>query len=168
MNPAKTLEITLKPGDIIFVPQSGFYRFTWYMSQSESLCRAGHAGGRERSAMKSMRELAPYEEPPRGPMRGAAAEANPIRRMPAVNPEQTFFHFDLLRALEMHRGLALGIFLTALVLSGAYLARRWHTYKAESLVYVQLDAATAGQLTATGKLALRRKYLRVVHPAADS
>ncbi len=86
--------------------------------------------------MKSMRELAPYEEPPRGPMRGAAAEANPIRRMPAVNPEQTFFHFDLLRALEMHRGLALGIFLTALVLSGAYLARRWHTYKAESLVYV--------------------------------
>ena len=32
MNPAKTLEITLKPGDIIFVPQSGFYRFTWYVS----------------------------------------------------------------------------------------------------------------------------------------
>jgi polysaccharide biosynthesis transport protein len=87
--------------------------------------------------MKSMRELAPYQEPPRGPMRGAAAEANPIRRMPAVNPEQTFFHFDLVRALELHRGLAVGILLAAVVASGAYLARRWNNYKAESLVYVQ-------------------------------
>ncbi|MGB8099179.1 MAG: polysaccharide biosynthesis/export family protein [Terracidiphilus sp.] len=32
LNPAKTLEVTLKPGEIIFVPQSGFYRFTWYVS----------------------------------------------------------------------------------------------------------------------------------------
>lgn len=87
--------------------------------------------------MKSMRQLAPYEEAPRGPMRGAAADSSPMRRMPAVNPEQTFFHFDFLRALEMHRGLALGIFLGSLVLAGAYLARRWNNYKAESLVYVQ-------------------------------
>jgi polysaccharide export outer membrane protein len=32
LNPAKLFEVTLKPGDIIFVPQSGFYRFTWYVS----------------------------------------------------------------------------------------------------------------------------------------
>jgi len=29
LNPAKSLEITLKPGQIIFVPQSGFYRATY-------------------------------------------------------------------------------------------------------------------------------------------
>lgn len=29
LNPAKSLEITLKPGEIIFVPQSGFYRATY-------------------------------------------------------------------------------------------------------------------------------------------
>jgi uncharacterized protein involved in exopolysaccharide biosynthesis len=87
--------------------------------------------------MKSLRQLAPYQEAPRGPMRGAAADGSPMRRMPVVNPEQTFFHFDFLRALEMHRGLALGIFLGSLVLAGAYLARRWNTYKADSLVYVQ-------------------------------
>jgi len=32
MNPAKSLEVTLKPGEILFVPQSGVYRFTFYMS----------------------------------------------------------------------------------------------------------------------------------------
>ena len=29
LNPSKSLEITLKPGQIIFVPQSGFYRATY-------------------------------------------------------------------------------------------------------------------------------------------
>lgn len=33
MNPAKSLEVSLKPGDIVFVPQSGFYHFTWYMER---------------------------------------------------------------------------------------------------------------------------------------
>ncbi|HTX74670.1 MAG TPA: polysaccharide biosynthesis/export family protein [Terracidiphilus sp.] len=31
LNPAHSLEVTLKPGDIIYVPQSGFYRFSYYM-----------------------------------------------------------------------------------------------------------------------------------------
>jgi polysaccharide export outer membrane protein len=33
LNPAKTLEITLKPGEIIFVPQSGFYRATYFLER---------------------------------------------------------------------------------------------------------------------------------------
>lgn len=31
LNPTKMLEITLKPGDIVYVPESGLYRFTWFM-----------------------------------------------------------------------------------------------------------------------------------------
>jgi capsular polysaccharide biosynthesis protein len=86
--------------------------------------------------MKSRREMAPYDEDPRA-RQGGAPQPNTIRRMPAVSPEQTFFHFDFPRALQMHRGLALGIFVTALLLSVAFMARRWNNYKAESLVYVQ-------------------------------
>ncbi len=33
LNPAKSLEITLKPGEIIFVPQSGFYRATYFLER---------------------------------------------------------------------------------------------------------------------------------------
>lgn len=33
MDPAKSLEVSLKPGDIVYVPQSGFYHFTWYMER---------------------------------------------------------------------------------------------------------------------------------------
>ncbi|HTX74669.1 MAG TPA: hypothetical protein VMD29_00595 [Terracidiphilus sp.] len=87
--------------------------------------------------MRTRRALAPYQEDPRARHGGGAPQPNTIRHMPAVEPEQTFFHFDFLRALQMHRGLALGIFSAALLLSAAYVARRWNTYKAESLVYVQ-------------------------------
>jgi polysaccharide export outer membrane protein len=33
LNPAKSLEVTLKPGEIIFIPQSGFYHATWYLER---------------------------------------------------------------------------------------------------------------------------------------
>jgi polysaccharide export outer membrane protein len=33
LNPTKSLEVTLKPGEIIFIPQSGFYRATWYLER---------------------------------------------------------------------------------------------------------------------------------------
>jgi polysaccharide export outer membrane protein len=33
LNPAKSLEITLKPGEIVFVPQSGFYRATYFLER---------------------------------------------------------------------------------------------------------------------------------------
>ncbi|HWE84232.1 MAG TPA: hypothetical protein VG267_04765 [Terracidiphilus sp.] len=57
--------------------------------------------------------------------------------MPAANPEQVFFHFDFVRSLQMHRRMAMGILIAAVVLSLGYMAMRWNTYKGESLVYVQ-------------------------------
>jgi polysaccharide export outer membrane protein len=40
LNPAKTLEITLHPGQIIFVPQSGFYRATYFVERLSPLITA--------------------------------------------------------------------------------------------------------------------------------
>jgi polysaccharide export outer membrane protein len=37
LNPAKSTEITLKPGEIIFIPQSGFYRATYYLERLSPL-----------------------------------------------------------------------------------------------------------------------------------
>jgi polysaccharide export outer membrane protein len=33
LNPAKSLEVTLHPGDIIYVPVSGFYRATYFLER---------------------------------------------------------------------------------------------------------------------------------------
>jgi polysaccharide export outer membrane protein len=41
LNPTKTLEITLRPGDIIFVPQTGFYRATYVVERLSPLITAG-------------------------------------------------------------------------------------------------------------------------------
>jgi uncharacterized protein involved in exopolysaccharide biosynthesis/Mrp family chromosome partitioning ATPase len=57
--------------------------------------------------------------------------------MPAAGPQEIFFHLDFVRSLQMHRKLAMGIFFTFLALSAAYMAKRWNTYKAQALVYVQ-------------------------------
>lgn len=40
LNPAKSLEITLKPGEIIFVQQSGFYRATYFVERLSPLITA--------------------------------------------------------------------------------------------------------------------------------
>jgi len=37
LNPAKSQEITLKPGEIIFVPQSGFYHATYFLERLNPL-----------------------------------------------------------------------------------------------------------------------------------
>jgi hypothetical protein len=33
LKPAKSLEISLKPGDILYVPASGFYRATYFLER---------------------------------------------------------------------------------------------------------------------------------------
>jgi polysaccharide export outer membrane protein len=37
LNPAKSLEVTLRPGEIIFVPQSGFYHATYFLERLSPL-----------------------------------------------------------------------------------------------------------------------------------
>ncbi len=60
-----------------------------------------------------------------------------VRAVPSSNPPQTLFHLDLLRSLQLHRRLAIGIFAAALLLAAGYMAKSWKHYTAESLVYVQ-------------------------------
>lgn len=37
MNPVKSLEVTLKPGDIVYVPKSGFYKASYYLERLSPL-----------------------------------------------------------------------------------------------------------------------------------
>jgi len=37
LNPARSLEVTLRPGEIVFVPQSGFYRATYFLERLSPL-----------------------------------------------------------------------------------------------------------------------------------
>jgi polysaccharide export outer membrane protein len=37
MNPVKSLEITLKPGDIVYIPKSGFYKASYYLERLSPL-----------------------------------------------------------------------------------------------------------------------------------
>ena len=37
LNPAKSIEVTLKPGEIIFVPKSGFYKGTYVLERLSPL-----------------------------------------------------------------------------------------------------------------------------------
>ncbi|HEY2856847.1 MAG TPA: hypothetical protein VGJ21_00350 [Terracidiphilus sp.] len=69
--------------------------------------------------------------------RTGAEATDTMRHLPSSDTEQVFFHFDFVRSLQMHRKLAVGILLGSVLLSLGYMARRWKTYKGESLVYVQ-------------------------------
>jgi polysaccharide export outer membrane protein len=44
LNPAKSLEITLRPGEIVFVPQTGFYQATYVIERLGPLITAGTLG----------------------------------------------------------------------------------------------------------------------------
>jgi len=37
LDPAKSLEVTLKPGEILYVPKSGFYRGTYVLERLSPL-----------------------------------------------------------------------------------------------------------------------------------
>jgi uncharacterized protein involved in exopolysaccharide biosynthesis len=51
--------------------------------------------------------------------------------------EQPFFRLDLMRSLQLHRGLALGIALAGLALAVANGVMKWPVYTAQSQVYIQ-------------------------------
>lgn len=41
LKPAKSLEVTLKPGEIVYVPRTGFYRFSYYLERLNPLATMG-------------------------------------------------------------------------------------------------------------------------------
>ena len=51
--------------------------------------------------------------------------------------EQPLFRLDLMRSLQLHRGLAIGIALAGLVLAVANGVKKWPIYTAQSQVYIQ-------------------------------
>jgi uncharacterized protein involved in exopolysaccharide biosynthesis len=53
------------------------------------------------------------------------------------NHERPFIRLNLLRALQLHRNLAMGIALGGLVLALAYVVKAWPVYTAQSQLYVQ-------------------------------
>ena len=53
------------------------------------------------------------------------------------NQEQPFLRLNLLRALQLHREMALGIALGCLLLAVAYVVKAWPVYLAQSQIYVQ-------------------------------
>lgn len=67
----------------------------------------------------------------------AANSAQAAQTVFVSQPSSTFFHFDFRRSLQMHKGLAVGIFGLVLLVTLAYAAKTWNNYFAESIVYVQ-------------------------------
>jgi uncharacterized protein involved in exopolysaccharide biosynthesis len=51
--------------------------------------------------------------------------------------EQPFFRLDLMRSLQLHRGLALGFSLVGIALAVGYVVMKWPVYTAQSQVYIQ-------------------------------
>jgi uncharacterized protein involved in exopolysaccharide biosynthesis len=79
--------------------------------------------------------------PPRNAVREIASPLpQPLSRGPAGpggNPEKPILRLNLMRALQLHRRLALGIALAGLVLAAAYIVRAWPPYTAQSQIYIQ-------------------------------
>lgn len=63
---------------------------------------------------------------------------HPVNSSVAIgNDDRPFFRLNLRRALQLHRGLAMGIALAGLLLAMAYMAMTWPVYTAQSEIYIQ-------------------------------
>jgi Mrp family chromosome partitioning ATPase len=82
--------------------------------------------------MSALRRTSPLSED----VESAALAQPSVRALPATDPNQ-FFHFDLLRSLQLHRRLAIGIFAAFVLMAVAYTVRGWNNYTAQALVYIQ-------------------------------
>ena len=86
----------------------------------------------------SLQRVQSYSTPQR-----RSGDGNPGAPIPASGPvapgghERPFIRLNLLRALQLHRRLALGIALSGLVLAAAYVVKAWPVYTAQSQLYVQ-------------------------------
>ena len=56
---------------------------------------------------------------------------------PSSTEDRTFFRLDLVRSLQLHRGLATGFALLGFALAAAYVVKTWPVYSAQSQIYVQ-------------------------------
>jgi polysaccharide biosynthesis transport protein len=59
------------------------------------------------------------------------------RPTPPENGDQPIFRLDLLRSIQLHRGMLLAFALAGLLLGVAYYLSMWKVYLAQSVVYVQ-------------------------------
>jgi uncharacterized protein involved in exopolysaccharide biosynthesis len=72
-----------------------------------------------------------------------SVDGGPVVPPPSSGPvgpgsqDQPLFRLNLLRALQLHRRLALGIALGCLLLAVAYVVKAWPVYLAQSQIYVQ-------------------------------
>jgi len=83
---------------------------------------------RDRSA--SLEQLRPGDGVPSAqPPVGSSASSD--------SDEQPLFRLDLMRSLQLHQGLAIGIALAGLVLAVANGVKKWPIYTAQSQVYIQ-------------------------------
>ena len=72
------------------------------------------------------------------PGNGASGSASsPGTGFPASGNDGPLVRLNLIRALQLHRGLALGIALGGIVLALAYIAKSWPVYIAQSQIYIQ-------------------------------
>jgi len=71
----------------------------------------------------------------------ASEPSSATRPFPSANAKRAFFRLDLLRSLQMHRGLALGITLAGLIAGGAYFLKMRPVNTAQVPVKTQPAAA---------------------------
>ena len=72
---------------------------------------------------------------PNGVVPGASSPA--VGPVGSGNHDQPLLRLNLVRALQLHRRMALGIALGCLVLAAAYVVKAWPVYLAQSQIYVQ-------------------------------
>ena len=87
--------------------------------------------------MNSMPSRRGYPEEMQHALAQAESSGAGVQAFPPTVPGQVFFHFDIRRSLQMHKGLAIGILLFFVLGAAAYVAKTWNNFQAESIVYVQ-------------------------------
>jgi len=72
------------------------------------------------------------------PGNGTTGATPPVNNSyPAGGNDRPLLRLNLVRALELHRNLALGIAAVGLVLALAYIVKSWPVYMAQSQIYIQ-------------------------------
>jgi hypothetical protein len=161
LNPAKALEITPKPGEIIFVPQSGLFRATYVVERlSPVITAAALIGwGCHEPTVRSIRRSGSSRR--NGDLRPICSGARPL---PVGGSEQAFFHLDMKRSLQLHWRLARALPSRLLLGVLYFLARRsvfksWPRTGGERGV-CSADAGEGSALTRAGAaLAVRQQHV---------